>query len=138
EQAVSQVAKQRKSLVSKVRHNKVRQAVIIIVAEVRSHAGNRGAVNGKRHAGGERDFFKSPIATIVKEKIGLAIVGYKHVHEAVVIVVGKRQAHPAPHKLADARFLCDVLEGPIATVPVEGVAEALEITGMAVGAQVTP
>ena len=118
-----------------VRDHNVRPAVIIIVAEIRAHAGNRGTIVGQRHTGGEGDLIKRPVTAIVEKKIRLSVVGHKDVCEVIVIVVRKRHAHATPHKFADAGLLRDILKGPVAAVMVERVGQPLEITRMDVGAQ---
>ena len=57
----------------------------------------------------------------MEQEVRQVVVGDKHIHQAVVIIIGKSDAHTATNVRADARLGSDVLESPIAPVPVEGV-----------------
>src|SRR5206468_7461116 len=57
-EAFALVAEQRKSLAGERGDDEVRQAVVVVVAEIGAHARNGPAVVGQPDAGGQRDLLK--------------------------------------------------------------------------------
>ena len=135
--AAAQVVKQQEGLVVQVGNKNVGKPIVVVIAEVRPHTGDRHAGVRQRDSRLERHFLKGAVAAVVKEKVRLVVVGHEDVHEAVVVVVRKGDAHAAPLILADSGFLRDILERPVAPVAVERIAEAFEVHRVAIDAEVT-
>src|SRR6266576_2101812 len=72
----------------------------------------------------------------MEQEVRQVVVCNKNVHQAVIIIIRKSDAHASTDVLANAGLNGDVLESPIAPVPVQRVGQSLEVFGMAVNAQV--
>ena len=72
----------------------------------------------------------------MEQEVGQIVIRDKNVRESIVIIIGKSDAHAAPDVVFNAGFRRDVLEGPIAAVPVECVGQSFEILGVAVNTQI--
>ena len=73
----------------------------------------------------------------MEQEVRHIVICHKNVHQAVVVVVGEGNAHAAADVCGDARFGGDILESPVAPVPVKRVGEPLEILWVAVDPQIT-
>ena len=121
EQTLSQILKQRKRFTCQGRDVEIRQTVVVVIAKICPHAGHRQSVVRKSHSGLEPHLLECPVTAIVEQEVRQVVVGDKHIHQAVVIIIGKSDAHTATNMRGDARLDSDVLESPIAPVPVKGV-----------------
>src|SRR5207302_1463061 len=65
-EALALVAEQGKSLAGERGDDEVRQAVVVVVAEIDPHARNGPAVVCQAHASGQSDFLERSVAAIVK------------------------------------------------------------------------
>ena len=88
--------------------------------------------SGTRHSGDERGLGERSVAVVAEQEVGHRVVGHEHVETCIVIEVGKGDAHTFPDMRQQARVGRDILERPIAAVPIEAVRQALEDSRMAV------
>src|SRR5215470_18448015 len=134
EQAAPEVMKKRKRLVRQIYDADVRTTVVVVIPEIRPHAGDGLATVQQRHARQDSDFFKGSVAAVMKQEILLVVVGYEDVHKAVVVIIGEGNAHSASLVLGDPRPFGDIFERSVASIAVKGVCEALKVFRMAVNA----
>src|SRR6185437_2385369 len=110
-------------------------AVVIVVLELRAHAGDWLAGIAQRGSGKQPDLFEGPVALVVEEEVRHVVVGDESVRKAVLIVIGEGDAHAAARKFRDAGPFADIFEGSVAAIAVERAGEALEILRVAIDAK---
>src|SRR5690242_6894061 len=136
EQTATEVTKKRKRFVCQTHDADVRTAVVVVIPEIRAHAGDRLATVRQRHAGHHSDFFKGSVASVMKQEILLIVVGHEDVHKPVVVIVGEGHAHSAAVMLGDTGSLGNIFKRPVSAVAVKRVGKALEVRRMTINAQV--
>ena len=77
-----------------------------------------------RHARLQRHLFEFFAAQIVKQHIRRVVVGYEHIHEPIMIVVGERHSHAFPADLADARGRRHIRKRTVAVVVIQACSAA--------------
>src|SRR5581483_9628404 len=112
----------------------VGQPVIVVVAEVDAHAGERLAILVVADAGQQAHFAESAVAEITVQKALHGVIGDKDVCETVSIVVCKGNSQALAVRIGDSRLLRNVGKRAVSVVVVENVRQATVIIGMAVGA----
>ena len=70
----------------------IRPSVVVVIGEVNSHPGIGLPFGVDRYAGVQTNFFKCPIALLVKEELGHGIVRDKQIDAPVAIVIGDGHA----------------------------------------------
>ena len=101
----------------------VRPPVVVHVFEIYSHAGESAAALGIGDTGFQRNLFELFAAEIMKEEVGMIVVGDKNIDESIMVVVGDGHAHSLPEELGDSRFRGDIGKGAVAIVAVQGIRE---------------
>ena len=110
----------------------VRPAVVVDVARVGAHPGQRLARLGVGDPGHEADLLERAVLQVVEQEVGLRVVGDEQVHVAVAVEVGEADAHALADQLADPALDRDVRERAVAVVVVERVRQALVVVRVAV------
>ena len=128
----AQISEQQKRVVEDSGHHQVRLAIVIEIAQVSAHSGDRETVFAQRHAGFEADLLERPVALIAKQKIAHRIVGHKDVGEPVAIDIGEGDSHALADVPPDSRCLRDIGKGAVVIVVEELAGQALIGSGMAV------
>src|SRR5579863_3768415 len=126
ETSLSGVAKQREGLVSQCYDGDIRPAIVIVIAKVRAHAGDRLAIAAQRNSGKKCGLFKSAIAPVVEQEIGHVVVGDENIGVAIMVVIRESNAHTAPRKCRDAGLFGHVLESAIAAIAIESACQPVE------------
>src|ERR1700728_380655 len=129
--AFAGVLEERKSLVVQSHKGDVRVAVIVEVAKIQPHPGNKLAAFRQRHARIECDLLEFA-AEVMKEKIVFSIVRYEDILLAIEVVVGHADTHALADLIADAPFLRDVAKRPVSVIQEEPVRLTFVRAGMAV------
>ena len=80
----------------------------------------------------QRGFRERAVAVVAEQEVGNRVVGHEHVEPPIVIEVRKGDAHALADVRQQARPRRDILECPVAAVPIEAVRQALEDSRMAV------
>ena len=132
EAAVRILTEQHVALVGQVRDDNVGAAVVVVIGEVDAHAREGLAVLVEADACDQADLREGSVALVVEQKALNRIVGDVDVGEAVVVVVGERDAQPLARRLRDGRRGRHIGERPIAVVVEQQVGHALEVVRMAV------
>ena len=97
------IPEKKKAVVDHPGDDQIRQPVVVEVAEVHAHAGDRLAVVAQGDTGFEADLLKRSVAFIMKQEIAHRIVGDEDIGEAVAIHVREGDAHAFADMAADAR-----------------------------------
>src|SRR3984957_864010 len=118
---MSVIVKQNVRLVGQLRDKKIRKAVVIVVLESDAHARGHfaGVVQGR--AGVKRDFSECAISVVVKKELLGRVVGYKNIHKAVTIIVGKGDSQSMPFFCGDSGSPAYILKRPVPAVVVKNV-----------------
>ena len=119
--AVAVVAKKHVAFVGEIGDHDIGTAIIIVVAEIRAHAGEGLAILVVSNARQQPDFAERAVAVVVVEKTLHRIVGDEDVGEAIAVVVGERDAQSFAIGIGDAGFLGNVGEGAVSIVVIENV-----------------
>src|SRR5206468_3052389 len=85
ERPLADISKKQKSVVHHAGDDQVGQPVVIEIAEVRTHPGDRLAVIAQCHAGFESAFLECAVAAVVKQKAAHGIVGDEYIGEAIPV-----------------------------------------------------
>ena len=132
ERAAAVVAKERERFSCEGGHQDVLPAVVVVILDVGSHARDRPARIGYRHAGEERGLFERAVALVPEQEVGNRVVGHECVEPSIVIEVRKGDAHALPDVRQQPRTRRHVLERAVAAIPVQAVGQTLEESRMAV------
>src|ERR1700722_4747415 len=97
----------------------VRAAIVIYVAKVRAHGGERSAVSAVGYARLHAYLFESLASDIVEQKVPRGIVGHKNIYEAIAVVVRERDAHTFAKVPRDPHGLRNVSEGSVSVIPIQ-------------------
>ena len=97
-------------------------AIVVVVAEVDSHACESLAVLVVADAGEKTDFGESAVAIVVVEEALHGVVGDKNIGEAIAVVVGKGNAESLAMRIGDSGLLGNVGEGAVPIVVIEDIA----------------
>src|SRR5258708_15572388 len=127
------IAKQHIALVGEIRHDDIGQAIVVVVAEVDSHACEGLAVFVVAHAGEQADFAKRAVAIVVIEETLHRIVRYKNIGKTIAVVVGKGNSEPLATRIGDSGLLRNIGESTVAVVVIEDIRQAVVVIGVAVG-----
>src|SRR5207248_3046955 len=111
-----------------ISHEKILPAIAIIVRRVHSHSRARFACVAVGHARRQSNLFKSSAALIDKKKVRHRVVGYKQIHEPIVVDIGSDCAKRFPRRISDARFFANIGELAVAVVVEEMAGPGLEKT----------
>ena len=106
--------------------------VVVEVAEVRPHAGERFALLGEADAGHQSDLLEGAVAVVAEEERLNRIVGHVHVDESVSVVVRKRDAQPLARGRRDGRLRRHVGERAVAVVAIQDIRNRIEVVRVAV------
>src|SRR6266403_2542029 len=112
------VSEQRVPLICKGIDEGVRPAVVVIVAEVHSHAREGFSILIEGEAGFERHFRECSVVIIFKELLWERVIGYKDVRPSVAIKVVYCNPQRLAWRRCDAASLRDILESAVAVVVV--------------------
>ena len=113
----------------------VRQAIVVDVAEIGSHAGESVAIGRVGNTGGDGNLFKLLSANVAEEEVGHGVVGYEGREKAAAVDIGEGHCHALAEESVDAGFVRDVSECAVAIIAIESVVQRQVKIGMAVGAQ---
>src|SRR5437879_7191941 len=109
--------------------------IIIDVFEIDPHAGKGAAALGIRNTRFQSNLLEFLAAKIMKEEVGMIVIGHKYVYESITIVVGDGDSHAFPEVLGDSSFYGNIGEGAVAVVAVQSIREIRIIVGMAICTQ---
>src|SRR6185437_11142610 len=130
------IAEQRESFARQRLYRNIGQTVVIVVPEVRTHAGDRLPAVAERNPGSQPNFLEGPVSAIVEQKIRHVVVGNKGVLIAISVVIGKGDTHSPPRVSPDSRFCGNILKRPVSAIAVERCGQRLEIFWVAIVANV--
>src|SRR5215467_3454944 len=106
--------------------------IIVVVAEVDSHASEGLAILVIADAGKKADFVEGTVSIIVVEKALDRVVCDKNIREAIPIVVGKGNTQPLAMRIGDSSPLRNVGEGTVTVVVIQDIRQAIVVIRMAV------
>src|SRR5215470_9666696 len=132
--ARSQVSEEGKSLIGQCGNEKVFPAVIIVVAEIGAHGGERLAILVVGDARFQRDLPEFTAAFIVEQKVRYRIISDEDVQKSVAIVIAKNDSHALAWVGSNAGLSGNIAEGPIALIVIQRVGQGPVVPGMAVAA----
>ena len=102
-------------LVVEGRENNVREAIVVVIAEIESHAGDEFAAFYQGDALCESNFFESG-SGVVEQEVIRGVVGDEEIRPSIEIVVGDAYAHPLANQVAKPPFLGYIFKRAIATI----------------------
>ena len=100
-----------------VRHEEVRQHIVVEIGAVDAHAGIGLAVFVVSRACCKSGFIESTVAVVAEQEAHDGIIGNIDIHPTVSIVIGERHAEPLPQMLANAGSVGNIGERPVAVFP---------------------
>src|SRR5665213_1608458 len=119
------MAKSLKRVVYDSGDDEIGTPVIVEIAEIHTHAGDRDTVFAQGHAGFESRFFERSVTPIVKQKAAYRIVRYEDVGKSVAIEIGEGHAHAFADVPTNPGGLGNVRKRAVAIVVKELTGEAL-------------
>src|SRR5690348_6811890 len=128
------IVKEHVSLVRQIGNHNVGTSVVIVIAEINSHAGESLAIFVVAHARKQTNFRERTIPIVVIQKALDRVIGDKDIGESIAIVVRKRDAESLAVWVGDSRLLRNICEGTVAIIVIKDVRESRVVVGMAIGA----
>ena len=113
----------------------VRQPIVVHIAEIDAHAGQMVAilvVATPACRPTSSNFFRQ----VVEQKVGAVIVGDEDVEKAVVVIIGKGDAHALALYAAIPVSVGNIRERPVAVVADKVLGSGPKLSGMAISAAV--
>ena len=108
EAPVPVVAEQPVALVRQIGDEHIGPAVVVVIAEVDTHAGERLPILVQRDAREQPLFGEGALASVVEQEAREGVVGHVDVDPAIVIVIGEGDAETLARRARDARLHRDV------------------------------
>src|SRR5947207_6841779 len=96
----------------------VREAIVIQIAKLGSHPGDRFTIVGISHPDIHRYFFKGFALEIMKEGVRKIVVGDKNIGESIAVIIVKSYSHALTEPFRDAGLIGNVSEGTITIIAV--------------------
>jgi hypothetical protein len=109
--------------------------VVIYIAEISTHAGERVAVQRVGDARRDGDLFEFLSPNVAEQEVGHSVVRDKRIEKAIAIKVGEAHGHALADKCIDAGLMRNVGKGAVAIIAVQGVVQRRILVGMAVATQ---
>ena len=109
-------------------------AVVVDVAEISTHAGERVAIERIGDACRYGNLFELLSANVVEEEVGHGVVCNESVEKTVAVDVGEGDGHAFSKKGINTGFVRHVRKSAVAVVAIESVVERRVLVGMTVAA----
>jgi hypothetical protein len=135
-EATTYVPKNRECFSRESGDSDIRQAVVIEIAEICSHAGHLCSCIRESHSCIERDLFEAAVPHIVKQKIRNLVVRNKQIRKTVSVVIRYTDGHSFARVFCDSGLDRNILEAAPAQIAIKAVARALEQSWMTVDAYI--